>query len=157
MRHWHRYAPPEKDTGRPALVQCGNLFHFSFPVFSGYFKDGVVAYKTLLGNCIKKVLPSPLVKSLNLPSFAQVTLMQRGKSKIVQILSYVPEMRGAGTQIIEEPICLKDVRVGLRKDGRKIGKAYIAPSGKSVKFEDDGQYIWADMPDVEGYQMVVFE
>jgi len=157
MRHWHRYAPPEKDTGRPALVQCGNIFHFSFPVFSGYFRDAVVDYKTLLGNCIGRAFPSPLVRCENLPSFAQVTLMQRGKSRIVQVLSYVPEMRGAATQIIEEPICLKDVRVGLRKDGRKPAKAYLAPSGKSLEIEDGGQYTWTEIPEVKGYQMVVFE
>jgi len=157
LRHWHRYTPPEKDTGRPALARCGNIFHFSFPIFLGYYNHAVVAYRQLLGNCIKMALPMPLIKTENVPSFDQVTLTGKEKFHAIHVLSYIPEKRGDKTQIIEEPVCLRDVKLGLRKDGRKIKKAYLAPSGKCIDFRDDGIYTWVTIPEVKGYSMVVFE
>jgi hypothetical protein len=157
MRHWHRYTPPEKDTGRPALARCGNIFHFTFPIFLSYYNHAVTAYRQLLGNCIKMALPTPVIKAENLPSFAQVTLAEKGKFHVIHLLSYIPEKRGERTQIIEEPVCLTGVKLGLRKDGRRIKKAYLAPSGKCIDFTDDGIYTWVTLPEVRGYGMVVFE
>lgn len=156
MFHENLYTPPEKDTGRPALIQCGSIFHFSFPLFSGYFKDAVVAYRTLLGNCLRKVYPEPMVKVGNAPSFTQVVLAGKGTSKIVHILSYLPELRGEKMLVIEEPVVLCNIRLGLRKNGREIKKACLAPSGLSLKVQDEGGYAWVDIPEIKGYQMVVF-
>jgi hypothetical protein len=157
MKHWHRYTPPEKDTKRPALVRCGNIFHFSFPIFFAYNNHAVVAYKQLLDNCIKMVLPKPLIKVKNLPSFAQVTVTKKDKFQAVHILSYLPEKRGETTQMIEEPICLKNLTLGLRKDGKDIKQVYLAPSRKPIDFKDDQDYIWIKIPEVEGYSLTIFE
>jgi len=161
LRSWdwlqeNLYTPPEKDTGRPALVQCGNILHFSFPVFRGYFNDAVVAHKTLVRNCLERIYNSPLIKYKNLPSFAQVTVTKQKNRKIVHILSYLPELRGKA-QIIEEPILLKDVQIGLRTDGMKIKRVYLAPSGEDIKFTVEKGYAWVVLPEINGYQMVVFE
>lgn len=156
-RHENLYTPPEKDTGRPALVQCGNIFHFSFPVFRGYFNDAVVAYKTLLKNCIDRVYDEPLIRHKNLASFAQVTVTRQKNRKMVHILSYLPELRGKQMQIIEEPVLLKNACIGLRTDGKKIKKVYLAPSGEEIKFRVEKNYVWVTLSEVSGYQMVVFD
>ncbi len=155
-RHENLYIPPEKDTGRPALVQCGNVFHFSFPVFKGYFDDAVVAYKTLVKNCMDRVYPEPLIKHKNLPSFAQVTVTEQKSRRMVHVLSYLPELRGK-MQIIEEPVLLKDACIGLRTDGKKVKKVYLAPSGEEIKFTVEKNYTWVTLSEVIGYQMAVFE
>ncbi len=157
MRHWHRYAPPEKDTGRPALTKSGNIFHFSFSLFRGYYNHAVVAYRQLLSNCLKMALPDPLITTKNAPSYVQVTLTTKDKKQSVHILSYIPEKRGERMEIIEAPICIKDITIGLRKDRKKITKVYLAPCGREIEFRDDGMYVWVDIPEVIGYQMVVFE
>lgn len=155
-RHENLYIPPEKDAGRPALVRCGNIFHFSFPVFKGYFNDAVVAYKTLVKNCLETAYPEPLVQHKNIPSFAQVTVTEQKNRRIIHILSYIPELRGK-TQIIEEPVVLKNISLGLRTDGKKVGKVYLAPSGEELGFKVEKNYIWITLSEVKGYQMVVFE
>ena len=156
---WHHenlYIPPEKDTGRPALVQCGNIFHFSFPVFKGYFEDAVVAYKNLVKNCIERVFPKPLIKVSGLPSFGQITVTQKGKNRVVHLLTYIPELRGK-MQIIEEPIVVRRVELVLRKDGQRIKNVYLAPSRNKLEFRFEADYIRVTIPEVNGYQMVVFE
>ncbi|MCM8821117.1 MAG: hypothetical protein NC932_04115, partial [Candidatus Omnitrophica bacterium] len=158
---WHHenlYTPPEKDTGMPVLVQCGNIFHFSFPIFRGYFKDAVVWYKVLVKNCIERVYKEPLIKYQNLPSFAQVTVTSQGKRKMVHILSYLPELRGSQMQIIEEPILLKDVFIGVKLIKReKVNKVYCVPSYQQIEFKIEENYVWFVIPEVSGYQMVVTE
>ncbi len=155
-RHENLYTPPEKETGRPALVQCGSIFHFSFPVFKSYFNDAVVAYKQLLKNCIDRALKEPLIRYQNLPSFAQVTAVRQKGRKMVHILSYLPELRGK-MQIIEEPIVLRDVRIGLRDDGQKVKKVYLAPSEQEIEFSLEKGYVWVKISEIKGYQLVVFE
>ncbi len=154
-RHENLYIPPEKDTGRAALVQSGNIFHFSFPVFKGYFDDAVVAYKTLVKNCLHRVQYRPLVQCKNLPSFAQVTVTQNKKCMMVHVLSYLPELRGK-MQVIEEPVVLKDVCVGLRTDGQEVERVFLAPSGKQIPFTVEDHYVSVKLPEVNGYQMAVF-
>ncbi|MFH1902590.1 MAG: alpha-L-fucosidase [Candidatus Omnitrophota bacterium] len=155
--HENLYIPPEKDSGRPALVRCGNIFHFSFPIFFSYFEHAVVAYKNLVRNCLEKTLTKPLVKVLNFPSFGQVTVTQKDKSRMVHLLTYLPELRGKKIQIIEEPIKVKNVEVALRTDGQKISGIYLAPSRKKLEFKQDNGYVTVTVPEVNGYQMVVFE
>jgi len=157
-RHENLYTPPEKETGRAVLVQCGNIFHFSFPVFKGYFNDAVVWYKVLLKNCIEKVYKEPLIKYEGLPSFAQVTVTSQKKRRLVHILSYLPELRGSQMQIIEEPVLIKDVHIGLKNTGKSsIKKVYCVPSYEEVEFKVEKNYIWFIIPEVSGYQMVVVE
>ena len=158
--HFHRskYIPPKKDAGCPALTQCGRVLHFSFPVFSGYFEHAVVAYKNLLRNCLGKMFTRPLIRVEGFPSFGQVTVTAQGqKRRMVHLLTYLPELRGQSMQIIEEPISVRNVSLALRTDGRRVRKVYLAPSRKNLDFIEKDGYIQVTVPDVNGYQVVVFE
>ena len=156
-RHENMYMPPEADSGRPALVQSGNVFHFSFPVFRGYFEHAVVAYKALLGNCLDRALPKPLVRVRNLPSFGQVTVTKQGTRRMVHLLTYLPELRGAKLQMIEEPITVEGIELALRNDGHQVKRVYLAPGGEALAFRAGGDYAYVTVSKVRGYQMVVFE
>lgn len=157
MRHENLYTPPEKDTGRPALVRCGRIFHFSFPVFSCYLKDAVPAYRTLVENCLDSVCEDPLLRHRNLPSFCQAAVTRKGKRRMVHLLSYLPELRGDRMQIIEDPIVIKNASVGLRTGGEKVKKVHLPLSGRELDFSADGGYAWAELEEITGYELVVFE
>ena len=155
---WHHanfYVPPEKESGRAALVRSGNIFHFSFPVFSSYSKNGVLDYKLLVRNCLEQLLPEPLTRS-SLPSYAQLTVTAQPGRRMLHVLAYLPEHRG-NCHIVEEAITLRDVELGLRADGQQVGRVYLAPSGREIPFRAEGAYIKVTVPEVNGYQMVVFE
>ena len=75
---------------------------------------------------------------------------------MVHILTYVPELRGQ-QQMIEEAILVKDVELGLRNDGQEVREVYLAPQGESLPFRVQQGRVWISVPEVRGYQMVVFE
>jgi hypothetical protein len=155
--HEHVYTPPEEETGRPALARSGNIFHFGFPVFRAYHDSAVIAYRALLANCITSVLPRPLLLTARLPSFAQVTVTARDRMKMVHVLTYVPELRGAHMQVIEEPVTATGVGIALRDDERAIQHVYLAPQRDPLGFAREDGYAVVELPVVEGYQMVVME
>jgi hypothetical protein len=155
--HEHVYTPPEGETGRPALARCGNVFHFSFPIFGAYHNSAVVAYRALLANCIASILPRPLLKTEHLPSFGQATVTARGSSRMVHVLTYVPELRGTHMQVIEEPVTATGVQLALRDDEQAVQRVYQAPQREPLGFARENGYAVVDLARVEGYQMVVFE
>ena len=50
---------------------------------------------------------------------------------MIHLLSYVPEMRGSKTQMIEEPIELHNVKISLRSDGRSTEES-LSGSWKEI-------------------------
>jgi len=76
---------------------------------------------------------------------------------MVHLLSYVPEMRGSKTQIIEDAIELHQVKISLRQDGKTPGKVYLAPERKSLPFKVKDGYIQVTVPVSKGYSLLVFE
>jgi len=154
-RHENLYTPPEGPTNRPALARRGNIFHFSFPVFRAYADHAVVAYRTLLRNCLDTILPRPLVRVTNAPSYAQVTVTESGKARMVHILTYVPELRGQA-QLIEEPMLVRDLQIALRTS-ETVQRAYLAPQKTDLPVEMRDGYAMVTVREVSGYQLVVFE
>ena len=126
-------------------------------IFSGYYDQAPVELRTVFGNVLDKFLPGPLIKYENLPSFSRVFVTEQPGRKMVHLLSYVPEMRGSETQMIEEPIELHNVKISLRNDGRTPKKVYLAPERKSLPFKIIDGYVNVTIPVCNGYSLVVFE
>jgi len=151
------YNPPDKVTDKPALTINGNVAHFSHRIFTGYYDQAPVELRTVFANVLDKFLPDPLIKYENLPSFCRVFVSEQPGRKMVHLLSYVPEMRGAKTQMIEEPIELHNVKIALRNDGKTPRKVYLAPEKKSLPFKVTAGYINVTIPVSKGYSLIVFE
>jgi hypothetical protein len=107
------------------------VFHFSFPVFGGYFRYAVLAHRTLLGNSIASVLPELLVKVSGMASFGQVTLAQKGGDRVVHLLACVPETRGMEMQVVEELIAVSDVVSCCGTMATRFLKSFMAHSALS--------------------------
>jgi len=151
------YNPPDKVTDKPALTINGKVAHFSHRIFAGYALQAPVELRTVFGNVLNKFLPKPLIKYENIPSFGRVFVTEQPGRKMVHILSYVPELRGTKTQIIEDQIDLHDVKISLRNDGKSPRKVYLAPDRKSLPFNISDGYIHVTVPVCKGYSLLVFE
>jgi len=158
---WHHenfYIPPEADAGRPAVVQSGPVIHFSFPVFAEYHEYAVLAHKTLVRNCLRRLLPEPLLSVSGLPSFGQATVTRKGSQTQVHLLTYLPELRGRQMQVIEEPLYVPEVELSLRlAAGARAGKVYRAPEREALPFVQDADCVRTTVRAVNGYALVVFE
>ena len=151
------YTPPDKITDKPALTINGKVAHFSHRIFTGYGQQASVELRTVFYNVLNDFLPDPLFKSENLPSFARAFVTEQAGRKMVHLLSYVPEMRGSRTQMIEEPIELNNVKISLRIDRKPPERVYLAPDKKSLPFKIVDGYINVTVPVSKGYSLVVFE
>src|SRR5690554_4165138 len=105
-----------------------------------------------------EVLPvlSAYMRTLGFPSFARAFVTEQAGRRMVHLLSYVPELRGSKTEMIEEPLELHNIKLALRHDGKKIKKVYQAPDQKSLPFKIVGDYIEVTIPVCDGYALVVF-
>ena len=156
-RHGYRYAPPDRDTGRPAITLNGRVAHVSHPVFRTYFNSGSLPMRRIVASLMDRLLPEPLIRVPGAPAFSRVSVTSQPGRRMVYILSYLPESRGAGVNMIEEPIELNDFTVHLRLDERVPTKVYLAPGQESLDFAVDGNYAVLTIPRVTGWSVVVFE
>ncbi|NQT94531.1 MAG: beta-galactosidase trimerization domain-containing protein, partial [Lentisphaerae bacterium] len=155
--HYSRYAPPDKPAGRPAVLRNAQVTQISHTVFSSYHNVAWWALRNLVGNLLRHTLPYPLLKAPGLPSFARVTVMKQPGRRLVHLLAYVPEHRGASVDMIEEPARIGDVQLALRHDDADISRVYLAPSEQDLEWTRDEHYIHTTVPDVRGYALIVFE
>ena len=160
-RHWDgehafHYTPPDRLSGLPLLTFHKNVANFSYPIFSGYYEEAPTHLRDIFAAVINKLLPSPVLRLENMPSFGKAFVTEQAGRRIVHLLSYVPELRGK-TEIIEESIKLHDVKIALRKDKQDVSKIYLAPQKQELSFSIDKDYIQVTIPEVDGFAMVVFE
>ena len=76
---------------------------------------------------------------------------------MVYLLSYMPESRGKGVNMIEEPLLVENQKVMLRMDGEQYTKAYLAPSLEPLEMTVEDGYACVTLPRIKGYAVVVFE
>jgi hypothetical protein len=69
----------------------------------------------------------------------------------------MPESRGAGVNMIEEPLTVLDQRILLRQDGQDVTNVYLAPSGEKLPFMVKNGYIEITISKIIGYALVVVE
>ena len=66
-------------------------------------------------------------------------------------------MRGKQMQVIEEPIFVPVIGLGLKCDGRKVKAVYRAPEREPLDFRAADGYVRTTVTGVKGYALVVFE
>jgi len=98
-----------------------------------------------------------LIKYKNLPSFSRLFVAEQPGRKMVHLLSYVPELRGSKTQMIEEPIEIHNAEISLRIDGKTPKKVYLATERKSLPFKIIDGYVNVTILISKGYSLVVVE
>jgi hypothetical protein len=155
--HGFRYTPPDKPTGRPAIVVKDRVAYISHPIFYTYYTSGALPMRQIVANLLQRFLPEPLVRAPNAPSYSRVTVTSQPGRRMVYVMAYLPEARGAGVNMIEEPLEMNDFEVRLRLDGRTPKKVYLAPSRTPLPFTLEGNYARVTIPRVTGWAVAVFE
>ena len=113
--------------------------------------------RQIVANLLDRFLPEPLTRAPGAPACSRVTVTTQPGRRMVYVLAYLPESRGAGVNMIEEPLDLRDFTVSLRLDGRIPRRAYLAPDRQELRLTVDGRYATVTIPRVRGWSVVVFE
>ncbi len=149
----HRYTPFERDSGSPVITQHDGVIYIARPLFSEYAESSRRVHKTVIGNCLHRLLPKPLVGPHNLPSTAIVTVRRRAEERFIHILHYVHQRRGRALDIIEDVLPLCDVTLAIRTNAPPTS-VELVPQQQPLDWSYADGYVQIQVPRVEGYQIV---
>ena len=155
--HSNLYLPPDKATDQPAITQHGRVVHFAFPLFTSYYNHAYTPMRDILGHVLNILLPEPLIRTPKLPAFVRAYVTRQPGRRMVHLLSYLPERRGANMDIVEEAIELRDVAFDLRLDEKSICNVYQAPNHLALPHSIENGYVHVSVPLLKGYTVIVFE
>jgi hypothetical protein len=151
----HRQTAYDQPTEHVAVAQKGQIIYISFPVFRAYAENSYLMQKRLVRNCIRRLLPDPLVKT-DAPSTAEISVTEQKGRRIVHLLHYPAERRCPDLDIVEDVIPLSNLKLELRMD-KAPQKVYLAPQRQSLKVDYANRYAQVVVPSVQGHQMIVLE
>ncbi|MBL0158257.1 MAG: hypothetical protein IPP47_14305 [Bryobacterales bacterium] len=94
----HKQTPLGLRTESPVITLRGKVAYIANPFFRSYALDGTGAYKLIVGDLIRRLVPQPAVVAPRLPSTAQVTALKQSAQRriIVHLLHYPTDPPRAG-------------------------------------------------------------
>jgi len=151
----HGHTPPDKLSRYSAIIQNGRVITFSVPIFTAYGAHASEAYRHVLGNCVKRLLPEPIVQSNGPVSMETSVVLKKGRT-IVHLISFCPVRKAASLDIVEDPFPLVDVSVSV-KLAQKPKRVLLAPSVREIPFEYRNGRAHVKVTCLDGHVMLVFE
>ncbi|MBV9468280.1 MAG: alpha-L-fucosidase [Abitibacteriaceae bacterium] len=149
----HEYTPEDKVSRYAGAIKNGNAITFAVPVLEAYGKHAAPNYRILLDNCIRLLLPQPLLKTGG-PTKLETTVMRKGNSMVVHLLSFSPERRAEGLDIVEDAIPLVDVPVAV-KVAKPPKRVFLAPPERDLLFTYEDGYVHTQVTVLDGHALLV--
>jgi len=161
----HAQTPPNP-TALPDLAAVtlrGRVAYLAHPIFHAYQQHGYPVYRQIVGALLRRLLPTPLVRT-NLPSTGEVSLLRQAAGAagdsperlICHVLHYAPQRRTPDLDLLDDVIPLHDVDVVVRT-GWTPRAAYLAPERAVLPMTMQGAYASVRVPRVDGHAMIVLE
>jgi hypothetical protein len=151
----HYQTPPDKISPYSAIIQKDKIITFSFPIFTAYGKHANLQYKKIFHNCIKRLLPEPIIKDEG-PSHLETSVIKNGKNIIVHLLSFYSQRKAENMDIIEDSIPIIDMFLSV-KIPQRPKRVFYAPEEKNITFEYINGRVEFKVSFFTGHTMVVFE
>jgi hypothetical protein len=154
----HKQTPLGERTEEPLITRKGRVIYIANPFFRSYAVDGTGAYKLIVGDLLRSLLPAPSLEAPGLPSTAQATLLEQPAEKrwIAHLLHYPMTRRAPDIDIIEEPGVLVDQILRVRLAARPR-MARLVPQNLQLPFDYRDGYAEVRLDRVVGHQAVCFD
>ena len=104
-----------------------------------YGRHAVPEHRRLIGKCLALLLPRPLVRASAAPSVLETTVVRKGATTIVHLLSFAPERRGE-LDVVEDGLPLVELPISIRTD-RPPKRVELAPHGERLDHEYRDGYV----------------
>ena len=151
----HEYTPPDRVSEFAAAVQNGRVVTFAVPILEAFGKHASVAYRQILGNCIDRLLPDPLIRDGG-PAHLEATAVRRGSTTVVHLISFLPSRQAEGLDIVHDPFPLVDMPLAVRLDAAP-GRVTLQPAGKELPFSYTDGYVHTSVTVLDGHALMVIE
>ncbi len=156
----HKQTPMDRVTSEPLITRKDNVIYIANPFFGSYSQDGYGIQKQVVAELLRLLLAKPAVLAPNLPSTAQVTMLEQrlptGIRRVVHVLYYPFTRRGPNLDIVEEPGLLENIRLSVRLPQHPLAVVTI-PDQKPVEFVHNEFYTTFTLPRILGHQAIAFE
>lgn len=156
----HAQTPLDRPTGYPvAVLSADNRIAYLYaPVFRGYREDAFYIYRELVDRLIQRLLPDPLVRPGDNvhPAMEIAVLRQPAQQRwVAHVIHFQPQRRTAASEFIEAAVSVEKVGFAVRT-GQAPSRVFLAPSGESLPFRQEGAYCHVTLPSVRTHAVVVF-
>ncbi len=151
----HSYTPEDLVTEYAAVVKNNKVITASVPLIEAYGKHAAPNYRILLGNCIKQLIPEPLIKDGG-PSQLETTVVRKDENIIVHLISFCPERRADNLDIVEDPFLLVEMPISVKND-KQPKRVFLAPNENDLEFEYKDGYVHTRVTVLDGHKMLVVE
>lgn len=153
----HNQTPPAHPTGFVPVTVGDAGAGFGFDPFRAFATHGQVATRQLFAAVLARLLPRPLVRS-DAPTHAELSVTRGGGRTVVHVLSYAPQRRTPGLDIVEEATPLVGGRVALRWDAdRPPVRVTRQPANEAMAFEVRDGYATFELTSTAGHDLIVLE
>lgn len=152
----HSYTPPDRETDHAAIVEStvgrGRVITVAEPPLYAFARHGYVAYREVLGACLRRLLPDPLILAGG-PAHLETSVVDKGGSRVVHLLSFLPSRQGDGLDLVTDPFPLVDLDLAIRWDGP--ARVMLQPHGRELKVSEEDGYVRTTVTLVDGHGLVV--
>ena len=140
----------------PAVTRRGDVVYLHGPVFGAYQQYGNLAFRALVGQCLRLLVTAPVVET-DAPSTTEVTLLHQGARRLVHLVNYSATRRATPhVEVLERPVPLRDVTLRVRGAG-KVSAVKLARAGLSLPFQTRDGTVSVTVPRVDVHEIVVIE
>ncbi len=153
----HKQTPLGTRTTEPLITRRGRVVYIANPFFRSYAQDGYGVQKLVVRDLVRMLLPAPAVIAPELPSTAQITVLQQQQPSrtIVHVLHYPLTRRAPDIDIIEEAGRLASAELRVRAP--KPRRVAAIPQNSEIVHQYANGYVRFATGDVTGHAAFVIE
>lgn len=151
----HEYTPPADPSPYAAIVQHSRVITVSVPLLEAFGRHANVPYRELLGGCIDRLLPRPLLRDGG-PVHLEATVVRTPGSTVVHLLSFLPSRQAEELDLVHDPFPLVDMPLAVRAAAAP-SRVTLQPAGRELDFGYEDGYVHAQVTVLDGHAMVVVE
>jgi len=156
------FGPPEKvwvdkvESEKPGLILSdhgkGKLAYVPWDVGGLYYRHSSAGHAGLMSDLIDHLLPQGRQLKTSAHPLVEMTLMEQPDKKRTQV--HLVNLSGHSDTAYFAPIPMRDITIELAQEFRR---ARAVSSGKSLRVIRSGRYGRITVPQLNGYEVVIFE
>lgn len=140
----------------PAAIKKENVVYLAHDLDRQYYAEGARLHRDLFFNALQLLRKKPIITA-EMPSSGRINLLHQPEHNryVLHLLYATPIQRGS-VRVIEDLVPIYNIPVTARLP-QKIKKAYLVPSGESVKLHWDGSVETMVLPELNVHAAIVLE
>jgi len=156
----HRQAPPENDSPYPALTENsygdGKAIFVAAPIFKDFYQEDYYGHRVLAENLVESCLPTSRTVITNAPPNVEITFLQKGKRKILNLVNFSAKRPGNTEPQIEEASSVKRIELQVALD-KKPASVEAKPAEELVEWSMSEDRLVLRIEELTTHSSIVIE